>query len=245
MIRRLAVLALALLAVLGAAAGAAGVERLQPPTKLWSTYPLNPARGATSAPTPTRATPPSTPAPAPAAARRLSASGGSGGSGGIAVAIVAAAVGAAILAGGVAIFLWSRRRRRAAPESAPTRFTVPGLPEPEPEPLIEVVELPVNGRPEHAPEPAPVIESPMNGLAHGASVSLPTGGTVVALAAPVRLSTASERELRRLEGVGPALAARIVAWREARGGVTSIDELLEVPGIGRARLERLRGRLVL
>ncbi len=50
-------------------------------------------------------------------------------------------------------------------------------------------------------------------------------------------------ELARLPGVGPALADRIVAFREARGWITGPDMLLEVPGIGPATLERLRPHL--
>jgi competence protein ComEA len=49
--------------------------------------------------------------------------------------------------------------------------------------------------------------------------------------------------LARLPGVGPALAARIVAHRAARGPFRSPEALREVPGIGPARWERLR-RLV-
>jgi competence protein ComEA len=61
-----------------------------------------------------------------------------------------------------------------------------------------------------------------------------------ARAGPVSLSTATAAELEALDGVGPALAARIVAWRDAHGGFSSIDQLLEVPGIGDGRLEALR-----
>lgn len=56
----------------------------------------------------------------------------------------------------------------------------------------------------------------------------------------VALDTATEIELDRLPGIGPALAARIVALRESRGGFDSVDDLLEVSGIGAATLERIR-----
>jgi competence protein ComEA len=61
-----------------------------------------------------------------------------------------------------------------------------------------------------------------------------------ARAGPLSLSAATTAELEALDGVGPALAARIVAWRDAHGGFSSIDQLLEVPGIGDGRLEALR-----
>ncbi len=49
-----------------------------------------------------------------------------------------------------------------------------------------------------------------------------------------------EVELARLPGVGPALAGRIVRFREEEGGFSSADELLGVPGIGPATLEEMR-----
>lgn len=57
---------------------------------------------------------------------------------------------------------------------------------------------------------------------------------------PVNLNTAQESELDALPGVGPAIAGRIVAWREQHGGFTEVEELTEVSGIGPATLERLR-----
>jgi len=50
-------------------------------------------------------------------------------------------------------------------------------------------------------------------------------------------------ELARLPGVGPALSDRIVAFRDTRGWIRVVDELLEVPGIGATTLERLRPHL--
>lgn len=53
----------------------------------------------------------------------------------------------------------------------------------------------------------------------------------------VDLNSADERALQTLPGVGPALAARIVLFREANGPFGSIDELLDVSGITERRLE--------
>ena len=61
--------------------------------------------------------------------------------------------------------------------------------------------------------------------------------------APVDLNRASAEELMRLPGVGPSLAARIVALREAEGRFASVDDLRKIRGLGRARLERLRPML--
>ena len=56
----------------------------------------------------------------------------------------------------------------------------------------------------------------------------------------IDLSSATEGELRELSGVGPALARRIVAWREEHGGFESVDQLAEVRGISPRVLEDLR-----
>ena len=58
--------------------------------------------------------------------------------------------------------------------------------------------------------------------------------------APVDLNTATAEELEELPGVGPAIAAAIVDERERRGRFATVDDLLDVRGIGEARLEQLR-----
>ncbi|MCH3951712.1 MAG: ComEA family DNA-binding protein [Acidaminococcus sp.] len=57
----------------------------------------------------------------------------------------------------------------------------------------------------------------------------------------INVNTADETELTRLPGVGPALARRIVEARQQRT-FQSLDDLLEVKGIGPATLSRFRGR---
>lgn len=55
----------------------------------------------------------------------------------------------------------------------------------------------------------------------------------------VRINSASAGELQQLPGIGPALAQRIVETR-SRGHFTSTEDLLRVPGIGKAKLAKLR-----
>ena len=61
----------------------------------------------------------------------------------------------------------------------------------------------------------------------------------------VNLNQADVVQLQTLPGIGPALAERVVAHREANGLFASVDQLSEVKGIGQRKLEKLRGHLVL
>ena len=61
----------------------------------------------------------------------------------------------------------------------------------------------------------------------------------------VRLNTAAASELESIPGVGPVLAGRIVAARDASGGFDSVEDLLDVAGIGEAKLAALRDHVVL
>jgi competence protein ComEA len=56
----------------------------------------------------------------------------------------------------------------------------------------------------------------------------------------ISISLASEQELQELPGVGPAIASRIVSWREVNGPFRHIDDLLAVSGIGPATLAKFR-----
>jgi competence protein ComEA len=54
------------------------------------------------------------------------------------------------------------------------------------------------------------------------------------------LNAATVADLDSLPGVGPVLAGRIVAWRDANGRFASVDQLREVSGIGARTFERLK-----
>ena len=53
------------------------------------------------------------------------------------------------------------------------------------------------------------------------------------------INRADAAALQGLPGIGPALAGRIVAYREARGQFRRAEELREVPGLGPRRYARL------
>lgn len=98
---------------------------------------------------------------------------------------------------------------------------------------------------------APVVDGqqvvipsrPRPGVVEGAASGAGAGGTAGGASGPVSLSSATAADLEALDGVGPALAARIIAWRDSHGGFSSVDALDEVPGIGPARMEALRPHL--
>jgi len=60
----------------------------------------------------------------------------------------------------------------------------------------------------------------------------------------VRVNQATAAELETLPGVGPVLAQRILAFREEHGLFQTVEDLLDVPGIGEAKLASLRDHLI-
>jgi competence protein ComEA len=60
---------------------------------------------------------------------------------------------------------------------------------------------------------------------------------------PLDINRADLEALRDLPGVGPALASRIVTFRETHGPFRTPEDLLRVPGIGAKRFARLQGLL--
>ncbi|MCK8477813.1 helix-hairpin-helix domain-containing protein [Microbacterium aurugineum] len=84
-------------------------------------------------------------------------------------------------------------------------------------------------------------------LEDGEQIIVPTVGAAAAEsgAAPpgddrIDLNTADQAALETLPRIGPALAARIIAWREENGRFRSVDDLLAVPGIGEKLLAGIR-----
>lgn len=72
-----------------------------------------------------------------------------------------------------------------------------------------------------------------------AAEALEVGGGLVSI------NRAGDKELEELPGIGPALAGRIIAWREANGGFKSKQDLLKVSGIGEKLLAGLIDQITL
>lgn len=56
----------------------------------------------------------------------------------------------------------------------------------------------------------------------------------------INVNTADEAQLEGLPGIGPSLATSIVEYREQHGWFQEVDELIQVPGIGPAKLDQIR-----
>lgn len=78
------------------------------------------------------------------------------------------------------------------------------------------------------------------------SAAAPPGTQAVSGASPpevVGLNSADEATLQTLPGIGPAMAARLIEFRESHGGFRSAADLDAVEGIGPAMLEKLQGKV--
>jgi len=84
-------------------------------------------------------------------------------------------------------------------------------------------------------------------VSDGEQIVVPALGEVAPGAAPgvggdgrVNLNTADAAALDTLPGIGPATAQKILAWREQHGRFESVEDLLDVGGIGEAKLDAIR-----
>ena len=74
----------------------------------------------------------------------------------------------------------------------------------------------------------------------GQSVPASGAGGGTAIPGKVNINTADEPTLETLPRVGPAMAARILAWRTANGRFTAVEDLMSVSGIGEKTFEGLK-----
>jgi competence protein ComEA len=77
---------------------------------------------------------------------------------------------------------------------------------------------------------------PPGGVAPGGALGSTAGGLM-------NINTASATELEELSGIGEVLAATIVEYRDQNGPFATVDDLMDVSGIGPATLEEIRDQV--
>jgi competence protein ComEA len=80
-------------------------------------------------------------------------------------------------------------------------------------------------------------------LALGLSAGTVSAAAKPAPAAKINLNAASAEQLTALPGVGPKLATRIVEYRQKSGGFKSVQELMNVQGIGEKSFQKMQAYL--
>jgi len=83
----------------------------------------------------------------------------------------------------------------------------------------------------------------MKKLLFGLLVAIFMLGAQAWAAVTVNINTASSQQLQQVQGIGPKTAALIVAYRDEHGTFKSVDDLLQVKGIGEKTLEKIRDEL--
>nr|WP_225432867.1 helix-hairpin-helix domain-containing protein [Bifidobacterium sp. SMB2] len=86
--------------------------------------------------------------------------------------------------------------------------------------------------PSQSPSPTPTVPS--------SSPSISSGGPSSNASGLIDLNTATAEQLDTINGIGPVTAQRILDHRARNGRFTSVDELLDVQGIGSKTLEKIR-----
>jgi len=85
------------------------------------------------------------------------------------------------------------------------------------------------------------IHFPSEGEAAAAPGSPLTSG--VPASGPININTASPEELDMLSGIGPAIAGRIIDYRQTNGPFQSIEQIKDVKGIGDALFEKIKDHI--
>ena len=88
-------------------------------------------------------------------------------------------------------------------------------------------------------------KSPQGTAAQGAAGGAQAGAAKPLPEGMVNINTADEKELDKLPGVGPAMAKRIVEYRTENGAFQAPEEIKRVKGIGDAKYEKMKDKIVL
>ena len=94
-------------------------------------------------------------------------------------------------------------------------------------------------RAQSQPRPAPVK------IIQTSTSTMSTPSTKQNANGQIDINHASEQELTQLKGVGPAIAKRIIQYRNSHGKFNKVDDLLGVRGIGEKTLEKMRAQILI
>lgn len=87
------------------------------------------------------------------------------------------------------------------------------------------------------------VRIPAKGEENGAQMPTSTGPASSQSQGLININTATAEELDSLPGIGPAIAARIIAYREEKGKFTSIEQIKEVSGIGESKYQDIKDKI--
>ena len=59
----------------------------------------------------------------------------------------------------------------------------------------------------------------------------------------ININSADEEDLKKIPGVGPSIAKRIIEYREQNGGFSSISEIMNVNGIGKSKFKAMKDNI--
>lgn len=126
-----------------------------------------------------------------------------------------------------------------APLVAPDAADSPAAPEPPPDPTLDLAPLVGDAV-------GDVDLQPLVGGSAGGVDLAPLVGDEAAATTPgfsgrlVNVNSADYDALVALPGIGPAIARRIIAYREAHGPFASVEQLIDVQGIGTRNIDEFR-----
>ena len=90
-----------------------------------------------------------------------------------------------------------------------------------------------------------VVQQPTQSAQSVSQQSRQSSGNSSSNSVKVDVNHADAKELERLTGIGPAIAKRIIEYRNAHGKFTKPDDLIKVKGIGPAKLEKMRSQILI
>ena len=110
---------------------------------------------------------------------------------------------------------------------------------------LNLAQLLRDGMQIHVPgKPQPGTKTSISRPAAGAPAHpTPASAAPASPAEKVNINTADAPELDKLPGIGPAMAAKIVEWRNANGQFQSGEDLKQVKGIGESKYQKLKDKI--